>query len=157
MTLYFNIGATGSWYAAFLAGMLTGELDLLREADTKVGLPWDAVMTFFRRRRFLKGLFLHLILVAGLYLASIPTSDREKKEELLGKCRGWMTLRHLSPSIYNDKGGETDHRWFYLFWGAWLTIVGVKEIWWVRKLFESSPAQCEYSLFFVCYRKTADW
>lgn len=144
MTLYFNIGATGSWYAGFMAGMLTGEIDLL--AGARIGLPWDGLFAFLRRHRFLKGLLLHLMLIAGLYLASIPTSDKEKKEALLGKCRGWMTLRYVVPWIYNDKGGESDHRWFFLFWGAWLTVVGVKEIWWVRKLFESGPAQCEYSL-----------
>ncbi|KXS94422.1 hypothetical protein AC578_9354 [Pseudocercospora eumusae] len=151
MTLYWVIGAAGAWYGAFFAGMLTAELDLLSANGLHVSLPWDPIFKFFKRRRVLKVILMHLMLVSALWLASQPSSDSEDMEEVLGKCGAWGTLMKFIPDSYKE--GNTTYRWFWLFWAAWMLLVSVKEIPWVRWLFETGPAQYlgrhSFSLYLV--------
>lgn len=140
---YLVFGAHGAWYGCFFAGMLTAELDLLHAEGDPVQLPWDRVAKWFRSRRRIRQILLHFTLVCALYLASQPSSDGLPREKVLGECTGWKILNWFIPSVYNDDTNST-YRWFWLFWASWLTVISVKEIAWVRAIFESSPAQCEF-------------
>lgn len=142
--LYYLVFMTpGGWYSCFFAGMLTAELDLLADGD-QIRLPWDRVRKFFTSRPRLRMFVLHLTLLAGLYLAGEPSADGKPREEVLGQCYGWSTLNWLIPGSYKDGPPQNSHyRWFWLFWAAWFTLIGVKEIPWIRWIFESGPAQCK--------------
>ncbi|KAK8052199.1 hypothetical protein PG993_003584 [Apiospora rasikravindrae] len=156
MTIYLVMGAAGAWYAAFFAGMLTAEIDILSSTSTtsvsahekliysysKIRLPWDGLLDFLRQRPRFRSLLLHAMLAAGLYLASEPSSDVLKTDELLGKCYGWKTLGRLIPAPYTASDEpESVARWFWLFWAAWLLFISVKELDWVRSLFETRFSQ----------------
>ncbi|CAK4031428.1 acyltransferase like [Lecanosticta acicola] len=138
---YLVFWTPGGWYSCFFCGMLTSELDLLAESG-QVRLPWDGLRNFFIRRPRLRMFVLHLTLLIGLYLACQPSSDGKPREELLGECYGWKTLNRLIPGSYKDgPPNNTHYRWYYLIWAAWFTVVGVKEIPWVRWIFETNTAQ----------------
>ncbi|KAK6853604.1 acyltransferase-like protein [Apiospora arundinis] len=164
MTVYLAVGAAGAWYAAFFAGMLMAELDAL-DADAATSLttttidgkltsynnnhharprlPWDGLLDFLRQRPRFRSVLLHSMLAAGLYLGSAPSSDIMKVDELLGNCPGgWKTLSRLIPAPYTASDEpESVHRWFWLFWAAWLLFVSIKELDWVRSLFETRFSQ----------------
>ncbi|KAK7981506.1 Acyltransferase 3 [Apiospora saccharicola] len=160
MTFYLVMFAAGAWYAAFFAGMLTAEINTLAstaaspDASLKdktpiIGdnihlhhLPWDGLIHCLRQRPRLRSVLLHAMLAAGLYLGSEPSSDVLKPEELLGTCRGWKTLSRMVPAPYTASDEpESVHRWFWLFWAAWLLFVSIKEIDWTRSLFETRFSQ----------------
>lgn len=144
MVLHLAIGSSGAWYACFFAGMLTAELDLLASESSgaaQIRLPWDAPLKALKNRRVLWATILHVMLLCGLLLAGQPSSDYMKKAELYGSCSGWRTLSHLIPPAYGD--GDSTNRWFWLFWAAWMLLVAIKEIDWVRRLFEARFSQCE--------------
>ncbi len=84
-----------------------------------------------------------MVLIAGLYLAGIPSSDQAKKAEVLGKCPGYQTVAGLIPAVYDDGPGDLNHRWFLLFWAAWFLIISIREIPWARSLFETGFSQCK--------------
>ncbi|KAK6827647.1 Acyltransferase 3 [Apiospora arundinis] len=164
MTVYLAVGAAGAWYAAFFAGMLMAELDAL-DADAATSLttttidrklmsynnnhharprlPWDGLLDSLRQRPRFRSVLLHCMLAAGLYLGSAPSSDIMKVDELLGNCPGgWKTLSRLIPAPYTASDEpESVHRWFWLFWAAWLLFVSIKELDWVRSLFETRFSQ----------------
>ncbi|KAK8119581.1 uncharacterized protein PG998_004207 [Apiospora kogelbergensis] len=153
MTVYLAVGAAGAWYAAFFAGMLTAEIDVLATAShatttmnekpipndprLHLCLPWDGVLGFVRKRPRIRNVLLHSMLAAGLYLGSAPSSDFMKVKELLSDCPGgWKTLGRLIPAPYTASDEpESVHRWFWLFWAAWLLFVSVKELDWARSFF----------------------
>ncbi|KAK7955987.1 uncharacterized protein PG986_005209 [Apiospora aurea] len=157
MTVYLAVCAAGAWYAAFFAGMLTAEIDVLASAATsnaavdgmliysqhsRLRLPWDGVLDFLRQRPRFRSILLHAMLAAGLYLGSEPSSDVLATEGLLGRCYGWKTLSRLIPAPYTASDEpESVHRWFWLFWAAWLLFVSVKELDWVRSLSETRFSQ----------------
>lgn len=162
MSLYLVVAAAGAWYAAFFAGMLTAEIDTLAAVATSdlyvkdrklpIGdcmdhdprLPWDGLLDYVRQRPRLRSVLLHAMLAAGLYLGSEPSSDVLKPEELLGVCRGWKTLSKMIPAPYTASDEpESVHRWFWLFWAAWLLFVSIKEINWARSIFETRFSQCK--------------
>lgn len=158
MMLHLVIGSNGAWYACFFAGMLTAEMDLLGAATADGGspaaaaihasLPWSGLMKALRRRRVLFGTLMHVVLVVGLFLGGQPSAEGKTKEEMYGKCWGFHTLQHWIPAVYGD--GDSGTRWYWLFWAAWMILVGVKEVHWVRKLFESRFSQCECSFLCSC-------
>lgn len=135
------IHASGAWYAAFFAGMLTSELDLIYTNGVQVSLPWDFIINFFRKRPIVKQVTLHVMLIIGLLLASQPSSDMHSREETMD-CGPWSHLNKMIPGPYED-GNNTTYRWFWLFWAAWMIIVTVGQISWVKWLFETGPAQCK--------------
>lgn len=147
MVLYLAIGAAGAWFAGFFAGMLTAELDMLAaEGNTlQIQFPWDSFRKWLNVHRWIKQTLLHVMLVFGLFLAGEPTGDNLKIKDIFDSCPGWYTLSRLIPPAYDD-GKASTFRWFWLFWGAWMTLVAVKEINWVRWLFETRPSQCKLSL-----------
>ncbi|PIA97392.1 hypothetical protein CB0940_06479 [Cercospora beticola] len=133
------IYASGAWYAAFFAGMLTSELDMIYTNGIPVSLPWDPIVNFFRKREMIKQGVLHVMLFIGLWLASQPSSDMHSRDEVMD-CGAWNYLNKLIPDPYND-GNNTTYRWFWLFWAAWIILVTVGQIGWVKWLFETGPAQ----------------
>lgn len=133
------IYASGAWYAAFFAGMLTSELDMIYTNGVPVSLPWDPIVNFFRKREMIKQGVLHVMLFVGLWLASQPSSDMHSRDEVMD-CGAWNYLNKLIPDPYND-GNNTTYRWFWLFWAAWIILVTVGQIGWVKWLFETGPAQ----------------
>nr|POE90668.1 hypothetical protein CFP56_60281 [Quercus suber] len=139
MIIYLACGAAGAWYAAFFAGMFTSELELLASSKLKVSLPWDNLIDTLKSQSAIRYPLLHVMLLCGLFLASQPVSDYQDMEKTLGNCPGFSTLMHFIPFSYMEY--ELDWRWFWLFWAAWLVLVAVKELPWLRSLFETSPAQ----------------
>ncbi|SMQ56073.1 unnamed protein product [Zymoseptoria tritici ST99CH_3D7] len=129
----------GGIYAAFFAGMLTAELDMLAESDHQVSLPWDGIASWWRRNRAIRQVILHAFLVAGLFLGGQPSEDGHTVPELMDQCFGWSHLQHMIPAQYKKK--DIAFRWFWLFWAAWMTMIAVKEIRWLRRLFETNIAQ----------------
>ncbi|KXS97008.1 hypothetical protein AC578_1885 [Pseudocercospora eumusae] len=112
-------------YAAFFAGMLTCELDLIRTSSEKaqVRLPWSRISHYLAQRRFLRGLVMHTVLALGLIFASTPMA--------------FLLVRHSPRSIL----GEMAWHPISYFWGAWLTILGIKEIRWAKAIFETTIVQ----------------
>ena len=143
MVLYLSIGSPAAWYACFFSGMLTAELDMLGNGNsmTKISLPWDGAMKALRKRKWIRRLLLHAMLVAGLYLGSQPSDSTMTQDEILGTCPGWSTLSKFIPQSYEDVHGT--FRWFWLFWAAWMTLVAVKEIPWAKAIFEFRFSQCK--------------
>ncbi|TAQ89649.1 hypothetical protein B7494_g2002 [Chlorociboria aeruginascens] len=136
-----------------MAGLLTAELDMFyeEELDVNVKLPWDSLVRQLRKRPILRQVLLHLMLIAALYLGGQPAGDHLRKDAVLGTCRGWRTLSWLIPVVYEDT--EDAHRWFWLFWAAWLMVFSCKEIGWVKELFETGLSQYlgkhSYALYLV--------
>lgn len=138
------IYASGAWYAAFFAGMLTSELDLIYTNGVDVSLPWDFIVNFLRKRPTVKQVTMHVMLFVGLWLASQPSSDMHSRAETMD-CGIWNQLNKMIPGPYDD-GNSTTYRWFWLFWASWIILVTVGQIGWVKWLFETGPAQCESHL-----------
>ncbi|PPJ55246.1 hypothetical protein CBER1_04313 [Cercospora berteroae] len=133
------IYASGAWYAAFFAGMLTSELDMIYTNNVPVSLPWDPIVNFLRKRQMIKQGVLHVMLFIGLWLASQPSSDMHPRDEVMD-CGAWKHLNKLIPGPYDD-GNSSTYRWFWLFWASWIILVTVGQIGWVKWLFETGPAQ----------------
>lgn len=142
LTLWLEFGPPGAMYAAFFAGLLTAELDMLAASDIQVSLPWDGFTKWWRSRRKIRMAILHVILVVGMFLASQPSEDGHTVDEVMENCFGWSKLRLAIPDVYRE--GTEAYRWFWLFWAAWMVLIGVKEIGWVRSIFETSFAQCKF-------------
>lgn len=141
-TLHLALGTPGAWYACFFAGMLTSELDMLAADGDQIKMPWHRVTVFLRQNKLFTQTLLHTMLFIGLYFGSQPSSDGKPREQVLGDCPGWKTLNYIMPNAYKDgPPGHVQYRWFYFFWGAWFTVIAVKEIDWVRWLFETRTAQ----------------
>jgi peptidoglycan/LPS O-acetylase OafA/YrhL len=140
MTLYLIVEG-GAWYAAFFAGMVLSELDLLATTSEHVAprFPWDGIKSYFSNRRVAWMIITHLLFLIGIWLGSQPSSDFLPAEKVYGKCFGWETLGKLIPNVYIV--GFDHFRWFWLFWGGGFTLYSIKEISWIRSLFESNFAQ----------------
>jgi hypothetical protein len=141
-TLFLSVGNAGAWYAAFFAGMLTSELDLIATNGVDVSLPWDPIFRWFTKHKKIKAVAIHIVLYCGLWLASQPSSDTDKRDDVYKNCGSiWPILNKLMPDSYEDPGST--YRWFYLFWAAWLILISGQNIAWFRWVFETGPAQCE--------------
>jgi len=140
-TLYLAIGCAGATHACFFGGMFLCEVDMCK-ADpvlSQIKFPWDGIDQWFKKRKIIRGISLHLLLLVGLYFASQPSTDWLTRHDTLGICPGWKTLGWMIPSAYIDD--HSAFRWFWLFWASWIIIYCVKEISWARGLFEGKLAQ----------------
>nr|OQO02408.1 hypothetical protein B0A51_17664 [Rachicladosporium sp. CCFEE 5018] len=45
----------------------------------------------------------------------------------------------MIPQVYETEG--SNHRWFWLFWAAWIVVYCIREIAWIRSIFETNFAQ----------------
>lgn len=142
MTLYLAIACPGAWFACFFGGLVLSELELLSTESSalQITFPWDSWDRWLRSKKVLRSVMLHLLLLASIYLACQPSSDWSTRDLTLGNCPGWQTLSWMIPSTYLDEFSQ--FRWFWLFWGAWMMVYAVRELAWVRSLFETHTAQC---------------
>lgn len=137
----------GSMYAAFFAGLLSCELDLLNASGQIEGiwLPWNSLNRYLAKRKRARIAVLYSGIFFGLIFASTPTlrSDVPLKEAI-EYCAWPQTLYNIVPHHYWVGWPNLEYRDFWYFFGAWTLAISIKEVRWVRALFETSFAQCEY-------------
>ncbi|KXT11436.1 hypothetical protein AC579_7254 [Pseudocercospora musae] len=146
LVLYLVMCTISTQYAAFFAGMLSCELDLIRTSSEKgqFRMPWCRISDYLAQRRFLHGLVMHSVLALGLIFASTPTlkPDLATTEHAIQVCANWPSfLYNMVPGQYWEKWPGIQYRDFCYFWGAWLTILGIKEIRWAKAIFETRIVQ----------------
>lgn len=142
LAFYFLYIADGWYGAAFLAGMLLCDLDLL---SARGELPGPLARPLSRlgepQRRFL----CYHLLAAGIYLGGVPAATLDVAD--LGKNRGWYYLSLLKPQAVFD------YKWFYLLWAAVLVVAAVPRVAPARRFFESRFCQhlgrVSYALYLV--------
>lgn len=138
---YFMYVVDGWYGAAFCSGMLLCDLDILSMNDD---LPrWMKKLAPFKEL-----IFFHL-LVIGLYLGGCPSvelgSDRVDYETLLYRTPGWRFLSYLKPqAVYDTK-------WFFLFWGAFITVSAIPQLPWLKAFFETRFCQYLAKISFALY------
>lgn len=141
MIWYLAFATSGAMYATFFAGMVTAEVDLISSgAVPRLNLPWDRLTVTLRRHSVVRAVLLHAIFLGALYLGSQPSEGSSSKDEVLGKCYGWVTLGNLTPDAADS--GYLDFWWL---WAAWLLVVACKEISWLKRGLEKSFSQCSYT------------
>ncbi|OQO06518.1 hypothetical protein B0A48_08301 [Cryoendolithus antarcticus] len=139
MIFYLAFGTPGAWYAGFFSGLLLSETELLSHESDAPWFPWVTAVEYFRAKPLTRQVLLHVFLGIGTYLASQPSSDWGSREQTLGNCPGWITLSKMIPQVYETEG--SNHRWFWLFWAAWIVVYCIREIAWIRSIFETNFAQ----------------
>lgn len=154
---YYVYGIDGVFYASFFAGYIIAECDLIyaENIGSIAKLPWDGLIQALRRRPKLKQIVLHGLLITGLFLSGQPYTQFHDREVVMNQCGVWSILNKMIPVAYEIPEwappllrGMTplSWRWFWFFWAAWLTVFSCNNINWVKKLFESAPAQCNLSV-----------
>lgn len=131
--------------ATFFAGMVTAELDLISSGALQMHLPWDGLVQAIGKHALVRALVSHVVLVGALYLGSSPSGSAidSSRDEILGKCPGWMTLEWLIPEAYAHDGDDPSWLWFWLFWAAWIFLLAAKEINWLKRALASDFSQCQ--------------
>lgn len=132
LALYFIL--LGSWVSfCFLCGSIIAEIELLE---------WD----FARKESQVTTIFSYIMLVLGLWLASMPTVElRAQTVADLARNPGWATLASLVPSTY------ADIKPYWLSWGAVALVIAVKQIDWLRAFFETRFLQYLGRISFAFY------
>lgn len=144
MIWYLIVAVPAAQMATFFAGMVTAELDLIASGAAQMPLPWDGLVQAVGRHGLVRALVIHAVLVGALYLGASPSGSPvdSSRDEVLGKCRGWMTLEWLIPEAYPHGGGDPSWLWFWLFWAAWTFLLAVKEINWLKRVLAGGLSQC---------------
>ncbi|POS69821.1 hypothetical protein DHEL01_v211785 [Diaporthe helianthi] len=144
---YLAVAIPAAQMATFFAGMVTVELDLISSGTVPISLPWDGLVQAVGRHGVVRALSLHTLLVGALYLGSSPSGSgpHTSREEVLGTCRGWVTLEWLIPEAYPHGGDDSAWQWFWLFWAAWIFILAAKEINWLKGALSGGFSQCQCS------------
>ncbi|KAK5061544.1 hypothetical protein LTR84_008088 [Exophiala bonariae] len=121
LVIYFMYIADGWSNAAFIAGMLLCDLELLYASRN---IP----ETFKPLARFKHTIF-YLMFFIALYLAGAPASSSDI--HVLKNSPGWHYLSYLKPqAVY-------DYKWFYLFWAATFMVASIRHISWLKRFFET--------------------
>ena len=128
------------WYAAaFMAGMLLCDIDLLVQNNEAL-LP----RLFTWLSSFKELIFFHLF-VLGLYLGGAPAFDDDR--DAIYKSPGWIWLSYLKPQAVFEA------KWFYLFWGAVFLIASIPRLPFLKSFFETRfcqyLARISYALYLV--------
>ncbi|KIN01199.1 hypothetical protein OIDMADRAFT_103839 [Oidiodendron maius Zn] len=111
-----------AWYcAAFTAGMLLCDLDLLEMSDD---LP-----KFFSIMEPYKELIFYNLFIISFFLGGVPSMNAEI--ETLRASPGWYYLSFLKPQAVFD------YKWFYLFWAATFIVAATPRIPWLKAFFET--------------------
>lgn len=131
--------------ATFFAGMVTAEVDLISLGSLPIQFPWDGFVQAVGRHSGVRTLILHALLIGALFLGSSPSGSavNSSREEVLGKCRGWVTLEWLIPESYSHGGDDPSWLWFWLFWAAWIFLLAAKEITWLKAALTGGFSQCQ--------------
>lgn len=147
MIWYLVFAIPAAQMATFFAGMVTAELDLVASGTVQMRLPWDGLVQAIGKHAFARVLLSHVVLVGALYLGSSPSGAivDSSRDEVLGKCHGWMTLEWLIPEAYAHGGDDPSWLWFWLFWAAWIALLAVKEINWLKRALTGGFSQCQWS------------
>ncbi|KAH8766063.1 hypothetical protein F5883DRAFT_674110 [Diaporthe sp. PMI_573] len=132
---YLTVAVPAAHMATFFAGMVTAELDLIASGSLQMHLPWDGLVQAVGKHSLMRVLVSHAVLVTSLYLGSSPSGSSvdSSRDEVLGQCRGWMTLEWLIPEAYPHGGDDPSWLCFWLFWAAWVFLLAVKEINWLKR------------------------
>ncbi|KAL2279308.1 hypothetical protein FJTKL_13515 [Diaporthe vaccinii] len=143
MIWYLVVAVPAAQMATFFAGMATAELDLVASGAVQMRLPWDGLVQAVGRHVLVRKLVSHAVLIGALYLGAEPSGSSvdSSRGEVLGKCRGWMTLEWLIPEAYPHDGDDPSWLWFWLFWAAWVFLLAVKEIAWLKRALSGGFSQ----------------
>jgi peptidoglycan/LPS O-acetylase OafA/YrhL len=143
---YLTVAVPAAQMATFFAGMVTAELDLIASGSLQMRLPWDGLVQAVGKHSLMRVLVSHAVLVTSLYLGSSPSGSSvdSSRDEVLGQCRGWMTLEWLIPEAYPHGGDDPSWLWFWLFWAAWVFLLAVKEINWLKRALSCGFSQCTW-------------
>ncbi|KAH8896560.1 hypothetical protein GQ53DRAFT_778610 [Thozetella sp. PMI_491] len=149
MMLYLVFFTQGVWYASFLAGMLFAEAGLLASESSTLHLrfPWDRPVRALTSRPRLYSAILHLLLVTGLWLGSVPADQSMDMKKTFPFCPIWNPYRALLPPAY----GFFSYRWFWFFWGAGMIITAAQGLNWLRGFFEWRFSQYLGRISFTLY------
>jgi len=136
--IFYFLYIVDGWYgAAFLAGMLLCELDLLAMND-------DLPLFISRMRTWKTPIFYGLFFISVIF-SGVPSHVPEIS--YLTEAPGWYYLSFLKPEAVYDQ------KWFYLFWAAVCFISCIPRIWWLKAFFETSLNQylgrVSFSLYLV--------
>jgi len=151
MTLYLGILAGAGFYAASFAGMFTAELDMIVSEGWQVKLPWDGFARTLKANPNTRMILSYVVLILGCLLAGQPSADSLEMQYVMGGCPGFRDLVHLIPPSYVDDPPSSRYRWFWLFWAAWGILVGIKDIGWIKRLFETTFSQYLGRISFCLY------
>lgn len=144
MIWYLVVAVPAAQMATFFAGMVTAELDLVSSGAVQMRLPRDGLVQAVCRHVLVQKLVSHAVLTGALYLGADPFGSPvdSSRGEVLGKCRGWMTLKWLIPEACPHNGDDPSWLWFWLFWAAWIFLLAAKEINWLKRALAGGFSQC---------------
>lgn len=137
LVFYFMYIADGWFCAAFVAGMLLGDLEQLAARND---LPaWLARLRPHKQRIF------YAMLAAAAYLGGCPGHSSDVDE--LRKNPGWYLLSFLKPQAVLDA------KWFFLFLAAVFLVASTPHVGWLKRFFETRFCQylgrISFSLYLV--------
>lgn len=135
LVIYFMYIADGWSCAAFMAGMLLCDLELLG-ASRNLPKPIEQLGRF-------KHTIFYLLFLIAVYLAGAPASDFDV--HVLRNSPGWYYLSYLKPQAVFD------FKWFYLFWAATFLVASVPHISWLKRFFEARFNQYLGRISFAFY------
>lgn len=146
MIWYLVFAIQAAQMATFFGGMVTVELDLIASSAVQMCLPWDGLSQVIGKNALVRAFVLHAVLVGALYLGSSPSGSvvDSSRDEILGKCHGWITLEWLIPEAYAHGGDDPSWLWFWLFWAAWVFLLAAKEINWLKRALAGGFSQCRW-------------
>lgn len=145
MIWYLAVAVPAAQMATFFAGMVTAELDLIASGAAQMRLPWDVLLQMAGKHALVRAFVLHVLMVSALYLGAQPSGSPaySSRGEVLGTCRGWVTLEWLIPEAYPHDGDNPSWLWFWLFWAAWMFLLAAKEINWLKRALTCGFSQCK--------------
>ena len=120
LIIYFMYIVDGWSCAAFIAGMLLCDLDLLSRTRN-LPKPFEHLGAW-------KYTIFHLLFGVGVYLGGAPSSSLDI--HVLRASPGWYYLSYLKPQAVFD------YKFFYLFWAAIFLVASIQHISWLKTFFE---------------------
>jgi len=136
--IFYFLYIVDGWYGAlFMSGMLLCDLDLLADDDQ---LP----QFFSMLEGFKELIFFHLFIIA-FYLGGVPSFETPDYANLMSKSPGWRSLSRLQPQA------SFDHKWFFLFWAAFLLVASIPRLPWLKQFFETRFCQYLARISFALY------
>lgn len=141
---YLVVAVPAAQMAMFFAGMATAELDMVASGPARVRPPWDGLVRALGRHALVRASVSHAALFGALYLAGEPSGSAagSSRGEVLGGCRGWVTLEWVIPEAYPRGGDDPSWLWFWLFWAAWIFLLAARDINWLKCALSSGFSQC---------------